>query len=286
MASTRVIRVATRKSALALRQTELAIAHLAALRPEWAFEVLPMSTTGDERLNWSLEKAGGKGLFTSALEEAIAGGAADLAVHSAKDLPTTMTSGVCLAGYLPREDPRDRLVLRAHVDVVRSAASSSPRRRAQLRQRFPEAEWTEIRGNVATRLNKLAEGAADASVMAVAGHRRLGIEQWAGLRFEDLAVDVCVPAAGQGAIGLQVREADLDAFAGLLCKATAKAVSIERAVLAAMGGGCHSAVAVYTDGTMVHFFNETHGYRSAQLPHDGCTDEIAAALVSQFSLPA
>jgi hydroxymethylbilane synthase len=260
------IRVATRKSRLAMCQTEMTIAELKALRPDWEFEVLPMSTTGDDRLAWSLEKAGGKGLFTSALEEAIVNGGADLAVHSAKDLPTEMPDGICLVGFLPRAPAGDVLVVRDSVAEPSLIATSSPRRRAQLKKLYPKAAWKEIRGNVETRLKKIAAGDADATVMAAAGLSRLGIHEWPGLRFEHIPLRSSVPAAGQGAIGLQVRNGDAALYEGLLCSETAKAVHLERAWLAAMGGGCHSATAAhYADGSL-HVFDEDRGYREFSLP--------------------
>lgn len=264
----RVIRVATRKSPLAMRQTELAIAALQAACPDWRFEIIPMSTTGDERMAWSLETSGGKGLFTSALEAAIVAGEADLAVHSAKDLPTEMPDGVGLAGFLPRAPAQDVLVRREGIDVPGLIATSSPRRRAQLKSRFPKAAWKEIRGNIQTRLKKLAEGDADASVMARAGFFRMDIEAWPGLHFEDLAIEVSVPAAGQGAIGLQVRTDDVELFQPHLCAATGRAVSLERAFLAAMGGGCHSASAAHYANGCLHCFDEAFGYRCHDVPEN------------------
>jgi hydroxymethylbilane synthase len=263
--SERVIRVATRKSPLAMRQTELAVAALQEACPHWRFEVLPMSTTGDERLAWSLETSGGKGLFTSALEAAIVAGEADLAVHSAKDLPTQMPAGVALAGYLPRAPAHDVLVRREGVEPG-LIATSSPRRRAQLKGRFPGAAWKEIRGNIQTRLEKLVEGHADASVMAKAGFFRMGIDAFPGLTFEDLPIEVSVPAAGQGAIGLQVREEDAVHFRPHLCVETGRAVSLERAFLAAMGGGCHSASAAHYAAGRLYCFDEAFGYRCHVVP--------------------
>ena len=262
------IRVATRKSRLAMCQTEMTIAELQALRPDWEFEVLPMSTTGDDRLAWSLEKSGGKGLFTSALEEAIVNREADLAVHSAKDLPTEMPEGICLAGFLPRAPAGDILVVRDSVSEPSLIATSSPRRRAQLKKLFPTAAWKEIRGNVETRLKKIAAGEADATVMAIAGLSRLGILEWPGLRFVHIPLRSSVPAAGQGAIGLQVRTEDEELYQGLLCAETAKAVHLERAWLAAMGGGCHSATAAHYRNGRLHVFDEEQGYREFVLPTD------------------
>ncbi|MEX0321940.1 MAG: hydroxymethylbilane synthase [Puniceicoccaceae bacterium] len=264
----RTIRVCTRKSPLAMRQTEIAIEELGKLRPEWDFEVIPMSTTGDDRLNWSLETTGGKGLFTSALEEAMVRGEADLAVHSSKDLPTEMAEGVCLAGYLKRAPAGDLVVLRESVETPSLIATSSPRRRAQLKKLFPKAAWKEIRGNVQTRLTKVSEGFADATVMAQAGLFRMGITEWPGLKFQELSLDDSVPAAGQGAIGLQVREGDVGLFKELLCAETAKAVDLERAWLSAMGGGCHSATAAHFDGECLRVFDEDNGFRKITMPAD------------------
>jgi hydroxymethylbilane synthase len=251
-----------------MRQTEMAIAELQALRPEWTFEVIPMSTTGDDRLAWSLETSGGKGLFTSALEEAIVNGKADLAVHSAKDLPTEMPEGVSLVGFLARAPANDLLVVREDVREPSLVATSSPRRRAQLKKLFPGAAWKEIRGNVQTRMTKIVEGFADATVMARAGLHRLGIEEWEGLRFEQLSITDSVPAAGQGAIGLQVRSSDCGLYEGLLCESTARAVYLERAILAAMGGGCHSATAAHYENGCLHVFDESFGYRMIEPPVD------------------
>ena len=260
--------MATRKSPLAMRQTEIAVAELKALRPEWSFELIPMSTTGDERLSWSLEDSGGKGLFTSALEQAIVKKEADLAVHSAKDLPTEMPEGVCLAGFLPRAPAGDVLVIHEKISEPGLIATSSPRRRAQMKKLFPKAAWKEIRGNVETRLKKIVGGEADASVMAIAGLQRLGILAWPGLRFVHIPIRTSVPAAGQGAIGLQVRTEDEEHFRPLLCAETATAVHLERAWLAAMGGGCHSATAAHFRNGYLHTFDEAKGYRCIRMPAD------------------
>lgn len=262
----RTIRVATRKSPLAMRQTEMAVEALQARCPHWDFELLPMSTTGDDRLSWSLETSGGKGLFTSALEQAIVEKEADLAVHSAKDLPTEMPTGVVLAGFLPRAPAFDVLIVRESLSEPSLIATSSPRRRAQLKRVFPKAAWKEIRGNVQTRLKKVADGEADGTVMAMAGLHRLGILQFPGLRFVPIPLARSVPAAGQGAIGLQVRSEDGPLFSELLCATTARSVHLERAVLAAMGGGCHSATAAHFCNNHLHVFDEARGYRKVAAP--------------------
>jgi hydroxymethylbilane synthase len=264
----RTIRVATRKSPLAMRQTEMAVEALQSKCPHWDFELLPMSTTGDDRLAWSLETSGGKGLFTSALEQAIVEKEADLAVHSAKDLPTEMPDGVVLAGFLPRAPAGDVLIIRDRLSEPSLIATSSPRRRAQLKVLFPKAAWKEIRGNVQTRLKKVSEGHADATVMAMAGLHRLGILEFPGLRFVPIPLQRSVPAAGQGAIGFQVRSGDGPEFSALLCEETARAVHLERAVLASMGGGCHSATAAHYRNGHLHVFDESAGYRRIEVPQD------------------
>lgn len=257
-------------------QTELTVASLKRLCPAWEFEILPMSTTGDERLSWSLETSGGKGLFTSALEQAMLRDEADLAVHSAKDLPTEMPEGLALAGFLPRAPAYDLLVIRSEVAEPGLVATSSPRRRAQLKELFPTAAWKEIRGNVETRLRKVADGFADATVMAVAGLHRLGIIRWPGLRFVPIPIHMSVPAAGQGAIGLQVRAEDVAVYRDLLCPETARAVHIERAWLAARGGGCHSATAAHFLNNVLHIFDEDGGYRRLVVPGTLNLDDSAA----------
>ena len=148
--------IATRKSPLALKQTELVRAYLAEKLPERSYESLELSTKVDERLNWSLEKRGGIGLFTKELEDALIERRAELAIHSAKDMPTTLPKELAIAGYLPRARVNDVLVHRKDSPNPQTIASSSPRRRIQVGLLYPEAKWTTIRGNVDTRLRKIA----------------------------------------------------------------------------------------------------------------------------------
>ena len=273
--------LATRKSPLALKQADLASSVLAEKLGIEA-ETLPLSTTGDQRLEWSLEQEGGKGLFTKELEVALLEGRADVAVHSAKDLPTEMPSGLALAGYLPREDPRDVLVARADVARPKVIATGSPRRRAQLlATRWSDAEMKEIRGNVETRLRKIAEGhEADATVLAAAGLIRLGIEDFPGLRFEHLPIEEMVPAPGQAAIALQVREADLGRFKAACDTVTAEAVDFERAVLATMGGGCQIAVGVHRQGdSLFIFYKDEHSQIDLSgMPRSSALEKALSAL--------
>ena len=178
--------LATRKSPLALVQTEMVAARLQEKIPGAECELLKMVTTGDRQAEWSLSKQGGKGLFTAELEQALLRGDAHVAVHSCKDLPGENTPGLVVAGYLPREDVRDVLVLREDVTEPRTIATGSPRRQLQIKQLFPAAVFTEIRGNVDTRLKKIAGGLADATILAAAGMNRLGIREWRGVVFRPL----------------------------------------------------------------------------------------------------
>lgn len=275
-------KIATRKSALALRQSEMVIAHLQAAGYNGHWELHPLSTQGDERLNWSLEAKGGKGLFTSELEKALFLGEADLAVHSAKDLPTDMPEGLALAGYLPRESAQDVLILRDGVQSPQTIATSSPRRRAQMKRFFGEAEWSTIRGNVQTRLRKIAEGEADASVMALAGLKRLGIIAFEGLRFVPLSIAQSIPAAGQGAIAVQCRAAEAELWAPMLCRETALAVNLERMALAAMGGGCHSAAAAHYCNGKLLLFESSRGVTTLEISSaaPGLREQIESAIAS------
>mgnify|MGYP001601418678 FL=1 len=177
------ITIATRKSPLALAQTHQVAAHLQKTMGV-EIELLTMTTTGDRQTAWSLEKRGGKGLFTKELEEALLEKRADIAVHSTKDLPGEQPDGLTVAGYLPRVDPRDVLVVGEGIETPATVATGSPRRRLQLAMLYPDVEFSEIRGNVDTRLRKIGQDrVADATVLAAAGLSRLGIGSWPGTEF-------------------------------------------------------------------------------------------------------
>jgi len=269
--------LATRKSPLALAQAKLVAARLQARRPGVECELLKVVTTGDRKLEWSLEKQGGKGLFTAELEQALLRGEAQAAVHSTKDLPGELTGGLVIAGYLPREDPRDVLVLRAGVRTPLTIATSSPRRRLQIARMYPGAAFTEIRGNVDTRLKKIAAGAADATILAAAGLKRLGIESWLGAEFHFLEFKQMVPAVGQGAIAVQCREEDAPNLASALDPETARRVDLERVLQARLGGGCQLAFAAHATADTLYVFHEQTGPRSLPLaPTD--FDQPAAAM--------
>lgn len=257
--------LATRQSPLALAQSEMVAAHLTTeLKVE--VELRKYVTTGDRQTEWSLEQKGGKGLFTSELETALINHEADLAVHSTKDLPGEMPEGLMIAGYLPRADARDVLVLRNGVETPRKLATGSPRRRWQLQMLFPNIEFCEIRGNVDTRLNKIAnDHLADGTVLAAAGLSRLGISQWPGLNFQKLEQGQMVPAVGQGAIAIQTRLEDAGQLAPLFDVATARQVRVERAFQAALGAGCHTAFGAHAIDDTLFIFHENVGLRTLPL---------------------
>jgi hydroxymethylbilane synthase len=298
--------LATRKSPLALAQTEMAAAHLGA-RLGVETGLLKVVTTGDRHAEWSLEERGGKGLFTKELEHALLNGDADVAVHSAKDLPGDVPEGLAIAGYLPRADPRDVLVLHTGAAVPKTIATGSPRRRLQIAMLFPGARFTTIRGNVDTRLRKIAESReaendrknapadadahapagtltdtptpagppadalvpADATLLAAAGLARLRIGNWPGVEFHALGFENMVPAVGQAAIAIQCRAADAASYAPHLDAETARAVALERAFQTALGGGCHTALGVHASHDTLWFFHDQTGLRSLPLaPED------------------
>jgi len=269
--------LATRKSPLALAQAELVAAHLR--RHTGApCELLTLVTTGDRQAEWSLEAAGGKGLFTKELEAALLRGEADLAVHSAKDLPGGDVPGLVIAGYLPREDPRDVLVLRAGVGTPATIATGSPRRRHQAAMLFVNLGFTEIRGNVDTRLRKIGEQRlADGTILAAAGLKRLGIGAWPGLEFHSLGFESMVPAVGQGAIAVQCRAEKADLLAGAFDAATARGVTLERALQLALGGGCHTAFGAYATADTLYLFHADVGLRTLPLDAADWADPAGTA---------
>lgn len=272
--------LATRQSPLALVQSALAAERLRA-QLGVATELLKIVTTGDRQADWSLEQQGGKGLFTGELEGALLRREADFAVHSAKDLPGAMTAGLAIAGYLPRADARDVLVLREGVDVPATIATGSPRRRRQAALRFPGASFVEIRGNVDTRLRKLAtDHVADATVLAAAGLARLGLTSWPGVKLMPLACSEMVPAVGQGAIAIQCRAEDAAKYAAAFDAVTAREVGLERALQSALGGGCQTAFGAYASADALFLFHEKTGvHRLSILRDDYINPEAAAARV-------
>jgi hydroxymethylbilane synthase len=278
--------LATRKSPLALAQTEMVAAHL---RNQLGVEteLLKIVTTGDKQTEWSLEKRGGKGLFTSELEQALLRGEADVAVHSTKDLPGDMPEGLAIGGYMPRADTRDVLILHAGVETPKTIATSSPRRRLQVKLIFPDVEFTEIRGNVDTRLKKIGElHVADGTILAAAGLKRLGIEEWPGVEFAPLTFDQMVPAVGQGAIAIQCRELDAAKFGAIFDVPTMREVTLERAFQSALGGGCHTAFGAHATPDTLYLYHENLGLCSVPLTNEDYAEpvETAARILKHFGL--
>ena len=244
------LRIATRRSRLALWQAEHVKARLKALQPGLRIELVALSTHGDELLDVSLAKAGGKGLFVKELEAAISEGRADIAVHSMKDVPAELPPGFVLAAILAREDPRDAFVSLRHENLAALPAgaivgTSSLRRQAQIAARHPALEIRPLRGNVETRIAKLDRGDYAAIVLAVAGLKRLGLS--ARIR-SALSVEESLPAAGQAALGVEclVARADLlDLLKPLEDPDTSACVRAERQVNLAFGGSCTIPLGAY-----------------------------------------
>ena len=242
------VRIATRESRLALWQAEHVAARLRAAHPGLTVELVPMTTKGDQILDRSLSKIGGKGLFIKELEHAMLEDRADIAVHSMKDVPADLPPGFALGAILDRENPQDALVCKTHsqFDELPEGAvvgTSSLRRQSQLLNRRPDLVVKPLRGNVDTRLAKFDAGEFNAIILAAAGLTRLELQERIA---QALPVDQCIPAIGQGAIGIECREGD-DAVLGLLSvlhdEKTAREVTAERALNAALGGSCHSPIA-------------------------------------------
>ena len=248
------VRIVTRRSRLALWQAEHVKARLEALQPALRVELLPLSTRGDELLEVSLAKEGGKGLFVKELEAAMAEGRADIAVHSMKDVPAELTPGFVLAAVLAREDPRDAFVSLTHENLAALPAgavvgTSSLRRQAQIAARHPALEIRPLRGNLDTRIAKLDRGDYAAIVLAVAGLKRLGLA--ARIR-STLSVDESLPAAGQAALGIECLGARgdlLDLLRPLEDANASACVRAERQVNLALGGSCTIPLGAYAEIT-------------------------------------
>ena len=275
----RVLTIATRESRLAMWQAEH-VRDLLAARFGIEVKLLGMTTRGDQILDRALSKVGGKGLFVKELETALEDGHADLAVHSLKDVPMDLPSGFALAAVLEREDPRDALVSPRYATLTElpqgaCVGTSSLRRVAQLAAVRPDLRIEPLRGNLDTRLRKLDEGQYDAIVLAAAGLVRLGLAERIRSRF---ATTQMLPAAGQGALGIEVRADDAElreALATLIHHPTWLAVHAERAVSRGLGGSCSMPLAAHAhwQGDRLHL--------SAALGH--ANDPRQALLQAQAS---
>ena len=241
-----ILRLGSRGSRLALAQAELAAEALRAANPDFDVALVPITTAGDRDRTKPFGEIGERGVFVKEIEEALLAGRIDVAVHSAKDMTSTDTAGLAVGAYLPREDARDAL---CGADAVRAGmriGTASVRRRAQLLALEPSVTVEGLRGNVDTRLRKRGERGLDAVVLAAAGLDRLGLDAEIGLRFDP---EDMVPEAGQGALALQVRAADVGLVAAVDDAETHRRVQSERACVAAIGGGCLAPVAAHHDGS-------------------------------------
>ena len=245
----RPLKIGTRGSPLALAQANETRTRLAVAwdLPEEAFQIVVIRTTGDRVQDRPLSEIGGKGLFTKEIEEGLLAGEIDIAVHSMKDMPVAQPDGLALDCYLPREDVRDAFLgpggTIAGLGQGATVGTSSLRRRAQLLARRPDLNVVEFRGNVQTRLKKLADGVAEATFLAMAGLNRLKLD---GVPATPLSVDEMLPAVAQGAIGIERRDAD-DRAAQMLAaihdRETGERLAAERAFLEALDGSCQTPIA-------------------------------------------
>lgn len=244
------LRIGTRGSVLARWQAEWVKSRLAVTHPDVEISLTVIKTTGDKILDVPLARVGGKGLFVKEIEEALLSGTVDLAVHSMKDVPTLLPDKLHLAAITRREDPSDALISRDRIPLARlpkgaTIGTSSLRRQAQLLAFRPDLRIVGLRGNLDTRLKKLRNGELDGIVLAAAGLRRLG---WTDEITELIPPDVCLPAIGQGALGIECRRDDdaiNDAVQPLDDADTRACVSAERALLERLDGGCQVPIAAH-----------------------------------------
>ncbi len=243
------LRIGTRGSALALRQTERVVELLNQHYPDLTCDVQVVSTAGDRDKETSLQIIGGQGIFAKELQLALTSGEIDVAVHSVKDLTSELPPGLHLGAILEREDPRDVLVSNVgtldELPAGSTVGTSSRRRVALVKRRRPDLEITDLRGNIDTRIRKATEGPLDAAIIAAAGVHRMG---WHDRIRQHLEIGQFVPAPGQGALGVEVREDNHDVrelLAPLHEVDTAAAVESERAFLRAVGGGCTSPIGAH-----------------------------------------
>ena len=240
------IRIGTRSSTLAVIQAQLVADHLIARGQE--AQLVRLTTTGDRILDRTLDKVGGKGLLVRELDAALLEGRTDLSVHSLKDVPMVLPEQLPLLGFSRREDPRDALILPEGVtelDFSKPIGCSSSRRILQLKQLFPRANFVPIRGNVQTRLRKLDEGGFCATILAVAGLKRLGLENRISRIFE---TDELIPAAGQGVLAIQGRSGEnYPALADFLDENSRVISLCERAFVRSLDGGCTTPTAAYAE---------------------------------------
>ncbi len=285
MLGTSVIRIGTRGSPLALAQahetrTRLMLAHGL---DENQFEIVVISTTGDRILNQPLAEIGGKGLFTQELEEALHNGSIDLAVHSMKDMPALLPDGLAIGAILEREDPRDAFVsvnYQTLMDLPQGAVlgSSSVRRNAQALRIRGDLKSVQFRGNVQTRMRKLADGVAAATFLAVAGLNRLGMSQHISTIMD---MNDMLPAVAQGAIGIEIKQGNSraqDLVQAIHHHTTGIAIDCERAFLAKLEGSCRTPIAGHArvEGSKVYFKGQIlslDGLTSSEVERHGAIED-------------
>ncbi len=246
------LRIGSRRSPLALAQSENVRAALAALHPGLEIEIETIRTSGDRFIDRDLSEIGGKGLFTKEIEEALIAGRVDIAVHSMKDVPTWLPEGLGIFCLLEREDPRDVFISAVAsglggLEPGATVGTASLRRKAQILNLRPDLVVVPLRGNVHTRIEKVKRGEADATLLALAGLKRLGIAEGAGTVLE---TDEMLPAVGQGAIGIECRAEDArvrELIAPLNHTPTLVRVTAERAALAALDGSCRTPIAALAE---------------------------------------
>jgi len=291
----RTVRIATRQSPLALWQAEYVAARLEQTHPGIKTELVKMVTKGDKFLDAPLAKIGGKGLFVKELEQGMLEGAADIAVHSMKDVPVEFPEGLHLAVILPREDPHDAFVsnhYKSLEDLPENAkiGTSSLRRQCQIAERFPKAEILSLRGNVNTRLAKLDAGEYDAIILAAAGLIRLELTNRIT---QTLDSSVSLPAVGQGAVGIECRSDDDEMnalLAPLADEDSTIRVSAERAMNERLNGGCQVPIAGFAelqdgklfmrglvgkpDGSIIYRVEKTGAIEDAVIIGEAIADEL------------
>ena len=285
---TSILRIGSRGSALALvqaREVQNRLAKVCDLALE-RIEIKTIRTSGDMIQDRPLAAAGGKGLFTKEIEEALLSGAIDLAVHSSKDMPTVLPAGLVLSAFLPREDARDAFISH-NVKTLRElpkdavVGTASPRRQALIKRLRPDLAIVPLRGNVETRLRKVEAGAVDATVLAVAGLKRLGLLAAAAMVLD---IEEFLPAVGQGAIGIETRADDaktLALVASIDDPDTATALAAERAFLAVLDGTCRTPIAGHArvSGDSIRFrgmIAKTDGSEALEVLREGRRVDAAA----------
>ncbi len=244
------IRIGSRDSQLAIQQAQIVMELIHQAKPDLRLELVTMKTTGDRILDRRLDQIGGKGLFVKELDQALREGCIDLSVHSLKDMPMEVPDDLPLMAFTEREDPRDVMIFRKGMDEERLQrggiiGSSSQRRILQLQKLYPQCEFKSIRGNVQTRLRKLEDENYGATVLALAGIRRLGMEQVIGRYFNTQEI---LPAAGQGIIAVQGRRGEwVDLMKQINSNTSQVAAFCERSFVYALNGGCSSPIAAYAE---------------------------------------